>query len=135
MQNKSTTKRPHYYAVRDRKTGLYWMIPCSSKVEKYQRIIDRRNKGGHATATIKIKSIAGRKSALLLQDMFPVSEKYVEPYYRGGHPVRIGDPDIIKELERASNQVIGMIRAGIKFTKYQPDTMRIERLLLEEITY
>ena len=132
MQNKPTTKRSHYYAIQDRKTGLYWMISCSSRVDKYKRIIERQKKSGHAVTTIKIKKIAGRESALLLQDMFPISEKYVEPYYRGGHPVRIGNPKIIKELERASNQVIGMIRAGIQFTKYQPDAMRLERLLLEE---
>lgn len=135
MKNYPQTKRPHYYAITDRKTGLFWLIPCSSRVEKYERIINRQKKSGHAVTTIKIATIAGRKSALLLQDMFPISERFIEePYYRSGHPVRIGDPKIIKEIERASNQVIGMIRAGIQFTKYQPDAMRIERLLLEDMT-
>ena len=38
------TKRPHYYAIQDRKTGLFWMIPCSSKVDKYKGIIARQKK-------------------------------------------------------------------------------------------
>lgn len=33
MRNYPTTMRPHYYAIKDGRTGLYWMIPCSSKVE------------------------------------------------------------------------------------------------------
>lgn len=94
MKNYPETKRPHYYAIQDRKTGLFWMIPCSSKVDKYKRIIARQKKSGHA--------------------------------------VRIGDPDIVRSIERSANQVVGMIRAGVRFIKYQPDALRIERILLEE---
>lgn len=93
MKNYPETKRPHYYAIQDRKTGLFWMIPCSSKVDKYKRIIARQKKSGHAVTTIRIETIAGRRSA---------------------------------------NQVVGMIRAGVRFIKYQPDALRIERILLEE---
>ena len=82
--------------------------------------------------TIRIETIAGRRSALLLQDMFPICGKFLEPYFRSGHPVRIGDPDIVRSIERSANQVVGMIRAGVRFIKYQPDALRIERILLEE---
>ena len=42
------------------------------------------------------------------------------------------DPDIVRSIERSANQVVGMIRAGVRFIKYQPDALRIERILLEE---
>lgn len=32
--NYETTKRPHYFAITDYETGLYWLVPCSSKIEK-----------------------------------------------------------------------------------------------------
>ena len=32
--NYENTKRPHYFAFRDSITGLYWLVPCSSKIEK-----------------------------------------------------------------------------------------------------
>ena len=32
--NYEDTKRPHYFAFRDCQTGLYWLVPCSSKIEK-----------------------------------------------------------------------------------------------------
>ena len=31
--------RPHYYYFEDSKTGIYWMIPISSRVGKYEKII------------------------------------------------------------------------------------------------
>lgn len=34
--------RPHYYCFEDTNTGIYWMIPLSSRVEKYRRIVEKR---------------------------------------------------------------------------------------------
>ncbi len=131
--NYASTKRPHYYAVKDRKTDLLWFIPCSTKVEKFERIIAKRKKNKRATPTIIIAKIAGKRAALLLQDMFPIAEKYVDSQYIwGGQPVRVADADTVKQIERAANQVIGMIRAGIRFLPTQPDAMRIEQLMLKE---
>lgn len=31
--------RPHYYCFEDSKSGIYWLIPMSSRLEKYKRII------------------------------------------------------------------------------------------------
>ena len=31
--------RPHYYCFEDLKTGIYWIIPMSSKLEKYKKIM------------------------------------------------------------------------------------------------
>ena len=49
-----TTKRPHYFAIEDSKTGLYWFVPISSKVDKYERIIKKRQALNKPTDTIKI---------------------------------------------------------------------------------
>ena len=32
--------RPHYYCYEDKGTGLYWMIPLSSKIDKYKKIVE-----------------------------------------------------------------------------------------------
>lgn len=45
MQNKGEN-RPHYYAIMD-SDGIYWMIPVSSKVEKFRaKILDVESKAG-----------------------------------------------------------------------------------------
>lgn len=92
-KNYSQTKRPHYFAVRDNGTGLLWMVPCSSRVEKYEALIRKKQAQHKPTNTIKIITIFNKKSVLLFQDMFPVSEQYVDgPYIKGGQLVRISDP-------------------------------------------
>ena len=46
MSNKENGNyRPHYYAVEDSKNkDIFWMIPISSKVEKYKKIVDSKIK-------------------------------------------------------------------------------------------
>ena len=39
-------KRPSYFVIKDKE--ILWFIPLSSKVEKYQRIIDKKIKKGYS---------------------------------------------------------------------------------------
>ena len=42
MQNKEGGSfRPTFYCYRDEKTSLLWMVPLSSRVEKYRAIYER----------------------------------------------------------------------------------------------
>ena len=132
--NYETSMRPHYFAVRDKKTALYWMVPCSTRIEKFERILAKKRAQNKPTDTIKIVRIQGHPTALLFQDMFPISPKYIEKrYFRGGDPVFIDSERLVKELERNAYRVIGLIRRGIKFTPTQPDALRIEKLMLAEL--
>ena len=36
--------RPHYYCFKESNTGIYWIIPMSSKLEKYKKIIKNKEK-------------------------------------------------------------------------------------------
>ncbi|MCM1088296.1 MAG: hypothetical protein NC419_09070 [Muribaculaceae bacterium] len=132
--NYQLTKRPHYFAVRDSKTMLYWLIPCSSKIEKFERLILKKQEQHKPTDTIKIVKIFNRKTALLFQDMFPVTAKYIEAQYiKGGQPVRIADPKLIQELEKNAKKIINLLHRGIRFTPTQPDISKIEKIMLEEL--
>ena len=133
-RNYEATKRPHYYAFKDMSTSLYWLVPCSSKVEKFERIIEAKKAKKRSSDTIQIVNIFGKKSVLLFQDMFPITEKYIsEQYYKGGQPVRITNPKIVKDLELLARQTIIMLHKGVKFTPTQPDVLRIEKLMLREL--
>lgn len=88
--NYTTTKRPHYFAFKDEISGLFWLVPCSSKVDKFKNLIQNREKQGKKTKSIKIIKVQNKESVLLFQDMFPISNKYIsEQYIRNGQPVRI----------------------------------------------
>lgn len=132
--NYENTKRPHYFAFQDSKTELYWLVPCSSKVEKFERLILEKQEKHKPTDTIKIVKIFDRKTVLLFQDMFPVVAKYIDgQYIKGGQPVRIADPKLIQELEKNAKKIINLLHRGVRFTPTQPDTIRIEKIMLEEL--
>ena len=43
MQNKENGNyRPTFYCMRDDKTSLLWLVPLSSRVEKFQAIYDKQ---------------------------------------------------------------------------------------------
>ena len=132
--NYKTTQRPHYFALRDRKTDLLWLVPCSTKVEKFEKIIEKRKQYHRPNDTIKIVIVQDKKSVLLLQDMFPINEKYItNQYIRGGQPVRIADTTVVADIERSARRVSILLRQGVKFTPTQPDINKIEQLMLEEL--
>lgn len=132
--NYESTKRPHYFAFKDSKTGLYWLVPCSSKTEKFEHLIQKKIEQHKPTDTIKIVKIFDQKTVLLFQDMFPVTAAYIEgQYIKGGQPVRIVDPKLIGELEKNSRKIINLLHKGVRFMPTQPDVIRIEKIMLEEL--
>lgn len=43
MQNKENgSYRPTFYYMRDEKTFLLWLVPLSSRVEKFQAVYDKQ---------------------------------------------------------------------------------------------
>ena len=44
FKGNKTERRPHYYCFEDINTGIYWMIPLSSRIEKYREIIEKKEK-------------------------------------------------------------------------------------------
>jgi hypothetical protein len=131
--NYEDTSRPHYVAFLDIKTSLYWFVPCSSKIEKYERIIQTKQANRKPTDSIKIITIQDMKCVLLFQDMFPISARYIkEQYIRGGQAVYVADPNIVHELEKTAKKIINLLRRGIRFTPTQPNINLIEKLMMEE---
>lgn len=132
--NYEDTKRPHYFAFRDSETGLYWLVPCSSKIEKFEHLIQKKQEQHKPTDTIKIVKVFGRKTVLLFQDMFPVIARYIDDQYiKGGQPVKIADPKLIQELEKNARKIINLLHRGVRFTPTQPDIIKIEKIMLEEL--
>ena len=132
--NKENTQRPHYYAFEDALTGLLWVIPCSSQIDKYKKIIESKEKRGKKHDHIQIIKVSGIEQAFLFQDMFPIMEKYIEnPYIKQNAFMEIRDPKKVAAIEKNAREIIKLIRLGIKFTPTQPDSIRIEKIMIEEL--
>ena len=72
MQNKEGgTYRPTFYCLRDNKTSLLWMVPLSSRVEKFKAIRDKQMAKYRKCLTIVLGEFDGKEAAFLLQNMFP----------------------------------------------------------------
>ncbi len=86
MKNKETIdgvphNRPCFFAFRDSKhPEIYWIIPISSKYEKYKKIAeDKTKKYGHCN-TIRFGTVLGRNTAFLIQNMCPATKDYLTAY-------------------------------------------------------
>ena len=49
--------RPHYYCFKELNTGIYWIIPMSSKLEKYKKIIETKELKGKPCDTLHIAKL------------------------------------------------------------------------------
>ncbi len=134
MGNKETISgqphnRPCYYAFEDKATGLYWLIPISSQVEKFKTIYLRKTEGGRKCDTIVFGDVLGKEKAFLIQNMCPVSPKYIlNKYLDRGRPVKI-DGRLHNEIVKKANKVLNLQRKGKKLIF--PDVLAIEQKLLQ----
>ena len=120
--------RPCYYCFKDnRNNGLYWFIPVSSKLEKYQAIYDKKLARYKRVDTIVFGYIYGRKSAFLIQNMFPTTMEYIkEEYIKQNKKVTIND-DLKNEINKKANRVLELVKAGNKHLVF-PDIINIEKI-------
>ena len=125
--------RPHYYCFEDNENGIYWMIPLSSRIDKYKRIIEKKEREGKPCDIIHIAKLDNkRESVFLIQDMFPITTEYIEREYTiSGKHLMLTSEHTVREIEKKARKVMGMLKRGIKFTPTQPNVMKI----LEKLQY
>ena len=81
--------RPTYFTIKDK--DILWFIPLSSKVEKYQKIIDKKMEKYGFCNTIFIRKILEEDSVILFQNAFPTLEKYIDHVHTSnGAPAKVG---------------------------------------------
>lgn len=125
--------RPCFYAFQDNVTGLYWMIPISSQVQKFRTVYQQKVQMRGFCDTIAFGEVLGHEKAFLIQNMCPVTDKYVINEYidsAANVPVRI-DGAFEKQLIQQAAKVLALQRRGIKLIF--PDVISIENALLEQM--
>lgn len=143
MRNKGDWHgRPCFCAFQDKKnSGIYWFIPVSSRVEKYDRLVEHKLKRQRADGirnpycnTIRFGKIMGQRRAFLIQNMFPVSEKYIERMYYDKNtkkPVTIPSATA-KDLYVNSKDILKLVTRG--YTKLVfSSILKTHSLLAEEL--
>ena len=124
--------RPCFFAFKDCSTELYWMIPASSQVEKYQRYYETKIKKYGKCDTIAFGEVLGRKKAFLIQNMCPITPEYIKNEYIANNtltPVRVNGVFEAELLSKAK-KVLALQRKG--FNLIFPDVLKIEKELLSK---
>ena len=138
MKNKETVNgkvhnRPCFYAFLDKTTGLYWMIPFSSQVTKFQRIYDAKIEKFGRCDTIIFGEVLGHKKAFLIQNMCPINAAYIKNEYIdfiSKKPVKV-NKKLEKQLQQKASKVLALYKYGKKLIF--PDVLKIEKILLQKV--
>lgn len=132
MQNKENgTYRPTFFCLRDTKTNLLWMVPLSSRVEKFKALHDKQIARYGNCLTIVLGEFDGKQAAFLLQNMFPIREYYLDHVHTRNHnPVPL-KYSIRRKISTNMKQIRQLHSRGKKIVF--PDITRLERIMLEEL--
>ncbi len=120
------------------------MVPCTTKVEKYKKIynslerfkdncynlsqkedIEKRELG------FRFYNFNGKDCVVVFERMFFVYEDYIERPYKTKNKTVTIKPSDYDTFQNQVIEVLGYLRDGFNFQKYQPDFNRIEKLMLE----
>lgn len=135
MQNKESEDgtvygRPCFYAFKEKDSEIYWMIPISSKVEKYkEKYREKVAKYGRCD-TIAFGWILDQERAFLIQDMCPAIDEYIGEEYnysiKNHLPVEMSRKEKAT-IESKAKRILYYVRGG-KHLVF-PDILKIEKEL------
>ncbi len=137
MQNKENgNKRPCYYCFKSETyDDIIWFIPVSTKIEKYQKIYNYkiqkqiRLEKKPSIDTIVFGNVANTYSVFLIQNMFPVTKKYVESQYiKNKIAIRLSNK-LQKEVIYKANKVLNLYNHGMKNIIFPNVDKILEQLL------
>ena len=117
--------------------GIYWMIPLSSRIDKFRKIIEKKEQvgvGKPCDILHIVKLDDSRESVFLIQDMFSITAEYIEREYTiAGNHLMLTSEHTAKVIEQKARKVLGMLKRGVKFMPTQPDVLSIlEKLKQKE---
>lgn len=134
MSNKEDNHyRPHFFFIADPQTqGIYWAIPQSSRVDKYREIIEKKIAKHGKCNTIVIGNFGGKDSVFLIQNMFPIIEKYVDHEHKiGGLSINVHNT-LSDTITSNAKQVLLLHNRGYKLVF--PDITRIYKIMENELS-
>ena len=129
INHENGKSRPTYFTIKDKE--ILWFIPLSSKVEKYQKIVDKKVLKYGNCKSIMISKIANKPSAILLQNAFPILEKYIDhPHIIDGKPLKVIDT-LKEEILNNFKHMMELKKSGINL--FFTDIDAIQEKMLKEL--
>jgi len=132
MQNKENGQyRPTYFCIKDNSTSLLWVVPMSTRYEKYQQIAEKQSTKYGKSLGIVLGEYDGKRAVFLVQNMFPITEKYLDHIHtRNGNPVPVKHS--LQETIKSHVQKARLLLSKGKNVVF-PNVLRLEKLMIDEI--
>ena len=135
MENKeSGTKRPCYFCFRDRKNKeIIWFIPISTKYDKYKKIYDNKKLkvGNRPVYNFVFGNVLGKKAVFLIQNIFPITEKYIEEKYTNSN-IDVEIPTVVRdEIITIALRVVRLAEEGVNIPFN--NIIEMKEILLKEL--
>jgi hypothetical protein len=121
--------RPCFYAHKE-SDEIYWMIPISSKIDKYRKVYQRNIDKYNRCDTIVFGKILDQERVFLIQNMCPATLEYIgnEYYYSFVSHIPIGiDESLGNDVIQKAKRVLMLVRNGGRLVF--PDILKIEKEL------
>ena len=113
MQNKENGRsRPAYYFAEDSETSLIWVIPMSTKVDKFREVQKRQERKYGSSMGVYIAKYDGKESVFLIQNMYPVMPSYISHIHtRNGNPIPVSHKTM-KEVNKRAKKALALYKRG-----------------------
>jgi len=125
--------RPCFFAFQERETPeIFWLVPISSNYTKYKALYDKKVERYKKCNTIRFGKVLGKQAAFLIQNMCPVTERYIREVYidKNGVAIQI-DGRIAQDIIANAREVLAISKRGAKIIF--PDVNIIHKALREQI--
>lgn len=115
--NQNTGNRPCFFSFQDKNNkNIYWLVPISSKSEKYQSIYDKNVAKYGRCDFIDFGTVLGTRAAFLIQNMFPTTKDYIDSRYVVNGVIVKTDNVTTARIIHKSEEVLEKSKKGIKLT-------------------
>ena len=121
--------RPTYFMIKMEE--MLWFVPLSSKIEKYKSIVEHKIKKFGYCKSIIITKLDNKESVILLQNSFPILEKYIShAHLINGKSIYISS-ELKKEILNNFKFMLSLKEEGINL--FFTDIDKIREVLIDEI--
>ena len=129
MSNKHEN-RPYYLVVKE-SSGILWLVPLSSQVEKYNAKIRTDEEKHGECIYYYTTNVKGKENVFLIGNAIPATEKYIKKAFTVmGKPFVVRDKEDIRKIKSKLSRYLTMVRRGIMTPAV--DILEIERKLSEQ---
>ena len=113
--NPNTGNRPCFFSFQDKnEANIFWLVPISSKSEKYQSIYDKNVAKYGRCDFIDFGNVLGTRAAFLIQNMFPTTKEYIDSRYVVNGVVVKTDNITTARIIHKAEDVLEKSKKGIK---------------------